>query len=274
MSDVETDYQAAPRGSRVVYYALFGMLGFLLACNIYLFWRMQRMRAEIADWRASTLTEISQLRESFSSSSTQSHQNVELLRQELDTARRQAARAAGQAKIAAQKHAERLTRKLAKQQESELSEIKTTTNTKITDVSNEVAATKSELAKTASDLKRAMGDMGVMSGLIATNSAELATLKQLGGRNYFEFSLRKGRQPHKVGDISLVVKKTDPRRNKYTIEVLADDKRVEKKDKNINEPVQFYVSKAWQPYEIVVNDVRKDQLVGYLAAPKVQVARK
>jgi hypothetical protein len=76
-----------------------------------------------------------------------------------------------------------------------------------------------------------------------------------------------------VGDVTLLLKKTDPKKNKYTVEVMADDKVTEKKDKNINEPVQFYTSKARQPYELVVNSVGKDLIVGYLATPKVEAAR-
>jgi hypothetical protein len=113
----------------------------------------------------------------------------------------------------------------------------------------------------------------VQSGLIATNAKELAALKALGERNYYEFNLGKTKQPQKVGDVFIQLKRTDPKRNRYTIEILADDKKVEKKDKTVNEPVQFYTSKARQPYEIVVNEVRKDVIVGYLATPKVQASR-
>ncbi len=115
--------------------------------------------------------------------------------------------------------------------------------------------------------------MGETSGLVATNAKELAALKALGERNYFEFTLPKTKEPKKVGDVSVLLKKADPKKNRYTIEVVADDKRVEKKDKNINEPLQFYVAKARQPYEIVVNEVKKDQIVGYLSTPKVQQTR-
>jgi hypothetical protein len=115
--------------------------------------------------------------------------------------------------------------------------------------------------------------LGVQSGLIATNGKELAALKALGERNYFEFNLTKTKEPRKVGDITVLLKKTDPKKNKYTIELVADDKKYEKKDKNLNEPVQFYVAKARQPYEIVVNEVKKYQIVGYLTTPKVQSAR-
>jgi hypothetical protein len=77
-----------------------------------------------------------------------------------------------------------------------------------------------------------------------------------------------------VGDVRLRLKKADPHRNEYTIEVLADDRLVEKKDRTANEPVQFYVAKARQPYEIVVNEVKKGGIVGYLATPMVEIARK
>jgi hypothetical protein len=101
----------------------------------------------------------------------------------------------------------------------------------------------------------------------------LAALRRLGERNYFEFKLGKSKQPQRVADITLLLKKTDAKRNKYTVEVMADDKRVEKKDKNVNEPVQFYTSKARIPYELVVNTVGKDLISGYLATPKETVAR-
>ncbi|HOK48214.1 MAG TPA: hypothetical protein PLK67_19870, partial [Bryobacteraceae bacterium] len=84
---------------------------------------------------------------------------------------------------------------------------------------------------------------------------------------------RKAKKPQKIGDVAIQLKKTDVKRNRYTVELIADDKKVEKKDKNINEPVQFYVAKARQPYELVVNEVRKDQIIGYLATPKVQNTR-
>ncbi len=116
--------------------------------------------------------------------------------------------------------------------------------------------------------------MGVMSGLIATNSKDLSALRELGERNYFEFDLSKRQITKKVGDVTLTLKKSDPKRNRYTVEILADDKRVEKRDKTVNEPVQLYVSDNRQPYEIVVNQIKKDEIVGYLSTPKVKMARR
>ena len=83
--------------------------------------------------------------------------------------------------------------------------------------------------------------------MIATNGKELEALKELGERNYFEFKITKSKKPQKVGEVSILIKSVDPKRNKYTIELIADDKKVEKKDKSLNEPVQFYLSRATQP---------------------------
>ncbi len=141
-------------------------------------------------------------------------------------------------------------------------------------VKTDVATTRTELSATSADLKRVTGDMGVMSGLIATNSTELGALRKLGERDYFEFTLPRNGGPQHVGDIQLALKKADAKRNKFTLDVMADDKRVEKKDKSINEPVQFYTSAARIPYEVVVNEIRKDQVIGYLSVPKVKIIAK
>ena len=155
-----------------------------------------------------------------------------------------------------------------------------TATTKINDVStdvgtvkNDLGTTKTELEQTVANLKRVSGDVDNHTSLIATNGKELSALKALGEKNYFEFTIPKSKKPQKVGDITVELKKADAKHNRYTIEVLADDKKVEKKDRTVNEPVQFYTSKSRQPAEIVVNEVRKDTIVGYLAEPKVQIAR-
>ena len=143
----------------------------------------------------------------------------------------------------------------------------------VTTVKGDVASAKSEIDKTIADLKRVTGDLGVTSGLVATNGKEISALRALGERNIFEFKLQKTKQPQRVGDISILLKKSDEKKNRFTIDLVADDKRVEKKDKSINEPLQFYTLKARQPYELVVNEVKKDLIVGYLSTPKVQQTR-
>lgn len=189
----------------------------------------------------------------------------------------------------ASKQSQELSRRLQEQQQqvaAQIGDLKTATSdvdskvsavssdvgnvkTEVTTVKADVASAQSRLEKAVADLKRVTGDMGVMSGLIATNGKDLAALRELGERNYFEFDLTKKQADKRIGNVTLKLKKADPKHNRYTLEVLADDKRVEKKDRTINEPVQFYTSAARQPYEIVVNEVQKGRLVGYLAVPKV-----
>jgi hypothetical protein len=112
------------------------------------------------------------------------------------------------------------------------------------------------------------GDVTALFGRIATNSAEIKQLRERGDKNIFEFTLTKSNMPQRVGDIQVVLDKTDPKHNHFTIEILAADQRVEKRDKTINEPVQFYVpGKGNEPYEFVVNEVGKNSIKGYLATP-------
>jgi septal ring factor EnvC (AmiA/AmiB activator) len=141
--------------------------------------------------------------------------------------------------------------------------------TDVTGAKKDIESTKSDLEATKSKLERASGDMGVMSGLIARNHDDLEDLKRRGERNYYEFTLKKAKAPQRVGPIQLNVNKTDQKKSKYTMTVFVDDRQIEKKDRTAGEPVQFYVgSSRSAPYEIVVFQVGKDQLTGYLSTPK------
>jgi chromosome segregation ATPase len=232
------------------------------------------------------LAQIDKMREASAVTVQSNRRTAEELREQLAAARRQANAAVGEARTEALKKVEETRQQLAVAQakvNSQISEVKQATdtaNTKITEVGNDVttvktdvASTKTELEKTISDLKRTNGDLNGQGVLIATNGKELAALRQLGERNYFEFTIKKAKTAQKVGDVGVLLKKTDPKHNRYTIELTADDKTVEKKDRTINEPLQFLTSKARQPYEIVVNDVKKDEIVGYLSVPKVLTGR-
>jgi hypothetical protein len=133
----------------------------------------------------------------------------------------------------------------------------------------DIEATKSDLEATKGKLERSLGDMNVMSGLIARNHDDLEELKRRGDRNYYEFTVKKTKTPQRVGPIQVNLSKTDPKKSKYTMTVFADDRQIEKKDKTSGEPVQFYVgSSRSAPFEIVVFNVGKDQITGYLSTPK------
>jgi hypothetical protein len=142
--------------------------------------------------------------------------------------------------------------------------------TDLTGAKKDIETTRGDLEATKSKLERTNGDMGVMSGLIARSHDDLEELKRRGDRNYYEFTVQKAKTPQRIGPVQMTLNKTDQKKSKYTVTVLVDDKSIEKKDKTSGEPVQFYVKGAARqaPYEIVVFDVGKNQISGYLATPK------
>jgi predicted nucleic acid-binding Zn-ribbon protein len=235
------------------------------------------------------------LRTQLSDTDSELRKALDAVQNEVTQSREETTASLQKTQSAASRHADVVANKIAKAQEEhnkeladQLDQVKTSSleastklDGKIDGVSNDVGSVKTDVASaktdiqdTKSDLQRARGDMGMMSGLIATNSKEIQALRDLGDRNIYEFTIAKTGTLEKVGDIQVALRRVDVKHNRYTVDVMADDKRVEKKDRTANEPVQFYVSKApRQPYEIVVNQIQKDKIVGYLATPKVVVSR-
>jgi DNA-binding protein YbaB len=135
-------------------------------------------------------------------------------------------------------------------------------------VSADVTDTKNDLEVTKGKLEHAIGDLNKHSELIATSHDELEMLKHRGDRDYFEFTLQKDKTPTHLSIVSLQLKKTDPKKSKFTLYVLAEDKKIEKKDRTINEPLQFYTGRNRALFEVVVNSVDKNTVTGYLSTPK------
>jgi DNA repair exonuclease SbcCD ATPase subunit len=135
-------------------------------------------------------------------------------------------------------------------------------------VKTDVASTKADLEATKAKLQTAVGDITGQSELIATTRADLEVLKHKGDRNYYEFTLLRGAKPQAVSTVSLQLRKTDPKHGKFTMNVTADDRTIEKKDRNIAEPIQFYSGREHLLFELVVWTVDKKKATGYLSTPK------
>jgi chromosome segregation ATPase len=269
---------------------LVGVLVILAISNIYLFVQIDHIRAENrAEMQKLTQvfnSSLERIRVDSSEEVRRSTQRLQDVQSQLAQSRREAALAVGQAKIDAEKRVEALQSKVSSEeaaQQQAIAAVKQsadTANTQIASVSSDVgnvktdvAKTKTQLEDTIANLKRATGELDTHESLIATNAKELRALRELGERNYTEFTISKSKKPTRVADVMVELRKVDPKHNKFTIEITANDKTVEKKDRNVNEPIQFYTGKAGQPDEIVINEVRKDTIVGYLATPKVQTPR-
>jgi len=275
----------ASGGSGWKFGVLFVIVALLIGANVYLYMQLDKAKKDLTAANDTAQSRIDKLEEATSVNTRSNRKTVDELREQLERARRQANLAAGQAKDEALKKVDETRAALESAQaqqkqelSSDISKVRDAADSKISEVGTQVtavkgdvASTRSELEKTVADLKHATGELDGHSVLIATNQKELQALQALGERNYVQFTIQKSKnkQPQKVGDIAILLKGADPKKNRYTIELTADDKTVEKKDRVVNEPLQFMTSKAKQPYEIVVNDIKKDTIVGYVSIPKV-----
>jgi predicted nucleic acid-binding Zn-ribbon protein len=145
-------------------------------------------------------------------------------------------------------------------------------NTEVGGVKTQVSAVKTDLETTRRDLEgtqRQIVDVrDSLSAAVAKNSTELSQLRLKGERDYFEFSIPKKGQLTKVEDIRLILTKTDPKKGQFSLKVIVDDSQLEKKDRFLNEPIQFLVGQHRVRYEIVINSIQKDKAEGYLSIPK------
>jgi chromosome segregation ATPase len=134
-------------------------------------------------------------------------------------------------------------------------------------VRTDLDATKTDLNDTKNNLQMARSELGT---LIAKNHDEVDELRKLGERDYTEFTIDGRNKEQKVGNVALTLRSADPKSNKFTVTVVADDKRVESKNRNINEPIFLYAQGSRRaPLEIVVNSIDKNKITGYVSVPKV-----
>jgi len=166
------------------------------------------------------------------------------------------------------------SQRLENEQKQTAQQVSSVSN-EVTDVKTDVGGVKTDLGKTRSDLdttisqlQQVRGDLTNTNSVIARNHDELVTLEHKGDRNFYEFTLTKG-QKKPVGTVSMELRKTDEKRSKFTLDIFADDKVYEKRDRNVNEPLQFYAGKDPALFEVVVNTINsKNQITGYLSTPK------
>jgi Tfp pilus assembly protein PilX len=294
----KTAQEGAPRSHSTIIGVLVAGLIIALSGDGYLLMTSSHLDDRIAQLQGETQAQMSKLSDT---TTAQLDQRLQAVGTDVQSAHDKADSALKQAKAEVQRQSAQLSRKMDEAQQQvagelvELKDASTTAKSKLDEVSadvtgvktdvtgvktdvtgvkTDVASTQSQVEQDGAQLKKVMGDMGVMSGLIATNGKDLQALRELGERNYFEFDLSKGQLTQKVGDVTISLKKADPKRNRYTVDILADDRHIEKKDRTINEPVQLYVAENRQPYEVVVNQIKKDEVIGYLATPKVKMARR
>jgi len=253
--------------------ALLGVLGVAVVAAIGgLIWtytltgKLATQQTELADVKQENVKLSAELRETdarLQVTTDELGKSLGLTQKEMD-ARAQTIIAREEADAKRLETAQRQTAQQVSAVASDVSSVKTD----VGGVKTDVAKTQTDLATTISQLMAVKGDLSSTNSVIARNHDELVLLEHKGDRNYYEFTLTKG-QKKPVGTVSLELKKTDQKKNKFTLNILADDKNYEKKDRNVNEPLQFYSGKDPALFEIVVNSISsKNQITGYLTTPK------
>ena len=132
-------------------------------------------------------------------------------------------------------------------------------------VDTKVVGVRTDLDTTREDLKMARSEMGT---LIARNHDEIDQLRRLGERDYVEFTIAGKNKPQKVGNLTVELKGTNEKRSQFSVAMTAEDRRIEKKNRNMNEPIFFYLSGTKIPEELVINKLGKDTVSGYVSIPK------
>jgi hypothetical protein len=277
-----------PQGSRGKGKGIF--VGVVIAAlavgNVYLISRVDRLQSETESLQSNMQEQIGGVQESSSLYEGQARRELEALRQQIEEARKEAA---GRAQREAQRHADKVAQNLTQQQQRQQEELMggihdarsaaDEANTGVQVVRNDLLGMKADvddtnahLYETASLLEQTTDDVSEINGQVNDNRSEIATLRRMTERDRVRFQLTKSKQLQRVADIQLRLRDTDVKRNKFTLEILADDNTFLKKDRQVAEPVMFYMGETAQPYELVVTKIEKDGVSGYLARPKVQMA--
>ena len=254
------------RRGEILKYVLIGVAIIYVIASLYLIYDMRTRLAAMEQRQQKVETAQVELGNRIHATSSEFKQ---ALSSEVGTTKQELARRAAELDRQQKAAAAKLTAAQSQQGQQlaavsgEVSGVKSEVGTAKTDIQK----TQTDLAATNAKLERAIGDLGVQSGLIAHTAAELDILKRKGDRNYYDFTLQKGaRTP--VSTISLQLKKVDPKKSKFTLNVIADDRTIEKKDRTIGEPLQFYTGRDKMLYELVVFTAAKNSITGYLATPK------
>jgi uncharacterized protein (DUF2141 family) len=167
---------------------------------------------------------------------------------------------------AAAKQNDETTQKLSALDTSVHTELATKAGTDdVKNVDTKVTAVSTDLNSTKEELKMAKSEMGT---LIARNHDEIDQLRRLGERDYIEFTISGRNKPQKVGNVTVELKGVNQKKNQVNLAMTVEDKRFEKKNRALNEPIFFYISGTHIPEEIVVNKASKDQVSGYISIPK------
>ncbi len=247
---------------------LLSIAGVYALASLFLLFEMHERISKVETAQAATNSDLSKLNQHLDSEESTMHARTGALAEKVGMTEKRL-----RARTAELRRQQEAVARLEKEQTEQIESVRKEQKEQIEGVRTDVATTRSDLEATKQKLERTIGDLGIQSGLIAHTRDDLEILKHRGDRNYYEFTLRKGKQSTRVSAVNLQLKRANPKKGKYTLNVIADDRTIEKKDRTLFEPLQFYTGRDRQLYEVVVFTVDKNKVSGYLSAPKQLLAQ-
>jgi len=247
---------------------LLSIAGVYALASLFLLFEMHERISKVETAQAATNSDLSKLNQHLDSEESTMHARTGALAEKVGMTEKRL-----RARTAELRRQQEAVARLEKEQTEQIESVRKEQKEQIEGVRTDVATTRSDLEATKQKLERTIGDLGIQSGLIAHTRDDLELLKHRGDRNYYEFTLRKGKQSTRVSAVNLQLKRANPKKGKYTLNVIADDRTIEKKDRTLFEPLQFYTGRDRQLYEVVVFTVDKNKVSGYLSAPKQLLAQ-
>ena len=274
--EIHTVTSTSGSGQDTKFAAIFVILAVLAVGDVYTLSKLSSLRGNLEAEQAQLKTDLAtqftqQTSASLADMQHSNAQQMDAIRADVDSATKTMKSTNTQVRKAKsmlsdlqkeqQEQAETVNQQLAQKADSE----------QLVPITQEVSSTRSDLDGTKKSVDTLRSDLGMarseLGTLIARNHDDIETLRRLGERDYFEFTLTRNRPAH-VASLELNLKKTNTKNHRFNLVVTADEVAVEKKDRTANEPIFLYVKGSKKPSEIVVNSVKSGQVTGYVSTPK------
>jgi flagellar biosynthesis chaperone FliJ len=274
--EIHTTASASDSGQDTKFVAIFVILAVLAVGDVYTLSRISSTRTSLEAQQAQLRTDLStqfvqQTSASLSDMQRSNAQQIDAIRAEIGAATKTVKSTNAQVR-----KAKTMLTDLQNEQKEQVETVQQQLAQKadaqqLIPISEQVSSTRSDLDGTKKSVDTLRSDLGMarseLGTLIARNHDDIDTLRKLGERNYYEFTLTR-KKPEHVANLELSLKKTNVKNHRYNLVVTADEVSVEKKDRTINEPIFLYVKGSKKPSEIVINSVQSGQVKGYVSTPK------
>ena len=264
-----------------------GAAAVLFAADAYLMRQIREFSQDVIRMERSTVRDLGGIRQEAAAANDAHHGGIEALAAELVAARYETAAAAGDARTDAERYAEQLAKRVVESRRIERRWVDTelTNVRKVMDAADEStrrlarelrearaasATTRTANAGAATRESLFLSDIDALKRIAADHRDELAARQASAACDIFEFAIRKTGKPKELAGVSVLLLRADSKGSRYSVEIVAGGRKIEASNRTAYEPVRLYTG-ARAPLELVVNEIRKDEIRGFISVPRRSV---